>query len=472
MNILFVSSEIAPFAKTGGLGDVAEALPLALNSIGHNCSAIMPLYGLVAKNGFSPKKVKTSIPLKIGDKKTSFDLFLLEHRGTKFYFVRQDDLYKRDGLYGSPKGDHPDNAMRFGIFARAVLQSLSYIGDIDILHCNDWQSGLIPLHLKNAKTPKTLFTIHNMAYQGLFPKGALKELGLPDNSFTGDGLEFWGKVSFLKSGIVYSDAISTVSKGYAGEILTREFGCGMDHILEKRKKDLYGIVNGADYSTWNPETDKLIAKTYNLSNLAPKIECKKALLKELNIPFDHKKPLVGMITRLAHQKGLDIVADAMDDMLNLGINFVILGTGDENYNRMFAELYKRFKGKAAAKITFDNALAHRIEAGSDMFLMPSRYEPCGLNQMYSMKYATVPVVRGTGGLNDTITEFDPGTGKGNGFKFKKAHSEDMLNALKRAVKVFKNKKMWALLQANGLKCDFSWESSAQKYVKLYRKILK
>jgi len=477
MNIILASSEVSPFAKTGGLGDVSEALPLALSKFRTHASVIMPFYKLVRQNGFKPSLIKSDIGLKIGSRDLRFDLFSLDYKNVKFYFVRNDDLYDRDGLYGTPRADHADNAVRFAFFSKAVLESIPYIGRPDILHCNDWQTGLIPLYLKYSyrdkrdfKDIKVLFAIHNMAYQGLFGKEAVEELGLPEETFTQDGVEFYGKTSFIKSGIVYSDAVSTVSEGYAKEVLTEEFGCGLDGILRTRRDSLYGILNGADYSTWNPESDRFIAKNFTKENLAPKLECKKELCGEFGIEFDKARPIIGMITRLAEQKGVDLVVEGMERLLELGANFVILGTGDEKYNNLFKDFDKRYRGRAGARLAFDNPLAHKIEAGCDMFLMPSRYEPCGLNQMYSLKYATIPVVRATGGLEDTIEDFDTRTKKGNGFKFKEASCDSMLEAIARAVGVFKNKKSWRVLQKNGLKCDFSWDASAKRYLELYKKI--
>jgi starch synthase len=386
VNILLVSPEIAPFAKTGGLGDVAEILPISLNAEGRNASAIMPFYGLVTKNGYSPKTVEAGIEIELGGEKAAFDLLSLE-------FIKNDGLYKREFLYGTPKGDYEDNAIRYAFFAKAVLASIPYIGKPDILHLNDWQCGLIPFYIKRVyadaddlKDVKTLFTIHNLAYQGLFGREILPKIDLSEELYKRDGIEYWNKISYMKTAIIYADAISTVSKGYSREILTKEFGCGHEEFLKKRKDDLYGIVNGADYSTWNPETDKFIARNFSAKNLTPKLECKKDVLKEFGIPFKEDVPLVGLITRLAEQKGVDLIAQNMEELLSLGVNFIILGTGEERYNRLYRELDKKFKGRAGARVAFDNALAHKIEAGSDIFLMPSRYEPCGLNQMYSMRY--------------------------------------------------------------------------------------
>ncbi|MBU4343707.1 MAG: glycogen synthase GlgA [Candidatus Omnitrophica bacterium] len=470
MNILFVSSEVVPFAKTGGLADVIGALPEALSKRGHTCSVILPLYKCVKENGFDPALFK---------EEKDFKFYFLKHGNVNIYFIESDEYYNRDQLYGIPQGDYPDNALRFGFFAKAIVALIPHIGRQDIIHCNDWQTGLVPLyirlfHKKDSlfSDTKTLFTIHNMAYQGLFGREYMRRLNIPGKLFNMHGLEFYGRMSFLKAGIIYSDAISSVSKGYAREILTKELGCGLDGLLNTRKKALYGIVNGVDYSVWNPETDKFIAKKYSARDMGGKLECKKDVLGEYGIKYDPSRPLIGMITRLAEQKGIDIVADCMDKLLELGIDLALLGFGDEKYNNIFKGLSEKYKGHVGARIGFDNVLAHKIEAGSDMFLMPSRYEPCGLNQLYSMKYATVPVVRAVGGLDDTVEDFDPVTKKGNGFKFQEAYGEALLASMKKAVEVFKNKDLWNTLLQNGLSCDYSWAASAEKYEKLYNEFVK
>jgi len=468
VNILFVSSEVFPFAKTGGLADVAGALPQALSKRGHGCNIILPLYKSVKENGFSPELLK---------REKDFNLYFLKHGSIGVYFIEKDEYYNRDQLYGTPQGDYPDNALRFGFFAKAVIASIAHIGKVDILHCNDWQSALIPLYVRlfhkeesGFKSTKIIFTIHNMAYQGLFGREVMDELGIPRKLFTLDRLEFWGRLNFMKAGIIYSDAVTTVSKGYAREILTPEFGCGLDGLLKTRKKDLHGILNGADYSIWNPKTDKFIKTRYSKEDLSGKAECKKDLVKDFGIKYDKDRPLIGMITRLAEQKGIDLVADAMEEMIRVGVDFVLLGFGDEKYNNIFRDLAARHKGHVGAKIDFDNALAHKIEAGSDMFLMPSRYEPCGLNQLYSFKYATVPVVRAVGGLDDTVMNFNPSTKEGNGFKFRDATACALLGAIKEACSAFKDKGLWRELLYNGLSCDYSWSSSAEKYENLYNKL--
>ena len=477
MNILFTSSEVFPFAKTGGLADVIGALPEALSKKGHRSSVILPFYKCVRESGFTPKLFKKDLTVKINNKEESFNIYFLKHRSIEIYFIEKDEYYDRDQLYGTPQGDYPDNALRFGFFVKAVIASIPHIGKFDILHCNDWQTALIPLYIRlfhkkdrEFSDVKIIFTIHNMAYQGLFGREFMGLLGIPESLFIPDGLEFYGRMNFMKAGIIYSDAISTVSEGYAREILTPEFGCGLDGLLMTRKKDLYGIVNGVDYSVWNPDVDKFIVSRYSEKDLTGKHECKKDVMGEFDLKHDLGRPLIGMITRLAEQKGVDLAAESMDRMIKSQVDFVLLGFGDEKYNNIFRELARRYKGRVGVRIGFDNALAHKIEAGCDMFLMSSRYEPCGLNQLYSLKYATVPIVRAVGGLDDTVQDFNPSTKKGNGFKFKEASCEALLTAVKRAVTTFKDKKLWNLLLHNGLSCDYSWDSSAEKYERLYKKV--
>ena len=479
MRILFISSEVVPFAKTGGLADVSGILPQALNNLKANCSIVLPLYRAVRKNGFKPELVKSDIPVQMGDGLDTFNLRHLKQGTTDVYFIEKDEYYDRDHIYGTPQGDHPDNALRYSFFSKAALYTASqHIGRVDLLHLNDWQTALIPLYLRlyhkddpNLSKTKTFFSIHNLAYQGLFEKEVMPTINLPDDLYNMNALEFYGKISFMKAGILYSDAIGTVSEGYAREILTPEFGCGLDGLLMTRKDDLYGILNGTDYSVWDPSTDKFICKNYSPSNIEPKKDCKKDLIKAFGIAGGGEKPIIGMVTRLAEQKGVDIVADSMQEILALGAHFVILGTGDEKYNRMFEKIEKLHKDEVGVKITFSEPLAHKVEAGADIFLIPSRYEPCGLNQMYSLKYATVPVVRAVGGLDDTIEEFDPSLSRGNGFKFEKASKKELLLALGRAIKVYHNKKVWQKLQKNCMSYDFSWGNSAKKYIAVYRKVL-
>ena len=477
MKILIVSSEVAPFSKTGGLADVAGALPLALKKMTHcEVCVISPFYKMVKKSGFKIKKLTDLKDISEFGCKDSFELLESENDGVKFYFIAKDKYYDRDGLYGTPQGDYPDNAERFSFLCRAALTTLLNIKFYpDIIHANDWQTGLIPLYKhanfkenRSIKKSKVLFTIHNMAYEGRFEKEAIENIGLPEELI--EPLRCQGKFSFIKSGIVYADAINTVSKKYAEEILTPQYGYGLDNILIKRKKDLYGILNGADYSEWNPATDPLIPKNYGIDALDGKSACKSALLKRMKIDISPEAPLFGSVGRLVEQKGIDLMLGAIDEIVKFGGGLALLGSGEERYENTLKETAREKTGKVGASITFDNKLAHMIEAGADMFIMPSRYEPCGLNQIYSLKYGAIPIVRATGGLDDTIIDYSEDRENGNGFKFKKAEQKDFIEAIKRATKVFYNKKELLKLQKRGMVSDFSWKHAAGEYMALYRKI--
>lgn len=478
LKILLASPEAAPFIKTGGLADVAGILPVELKSLGCDVGVFLPYYRYTKKHEFGIKLLKKDLSLKLGGSAVTFALYQCGRGGVNFYFIEKDEYYDRDNLYGTPSGDYPDNALRYGFFSAAILKSADILGfDPDIIHCNDWQTALVPFYLKHNpdytnlfKNTRLLYTIHNLAYQGLFQKKAMSQIGIEERFFTPDALEFYGKVSFMKSGILYADAVSTVSKGYAGEILTKEYGCGLEGLLRLRKRNLYGILNGADYSDWNPETDKFIKVRYNKNSLGNKAACKQALLSEMGLSTSVKAPLLGIISRLAEQKGIDVIAAAAEEIIKLGCNLVILGAGEERYHKLLTELSKKHPENIAVKIAFDNPLAHKIEAGCDMFLMPSRYEPCGLNQMYSLKYGTIPVVRATGGLEDTIIDYAGNKENGNGFKFNNAEAQDLLIALKKAVSVYKNKEEWKKLIVKVMDLDFSWKRSAKEYLRLYNTI--
>jgi len=473
--LLIASSEVVPFAKTGGLADVAGSLPLTLRSLGCDTKVIMPYYRQIKKQDFGIKLLKADIKVKLGAGTIKFSLYQCQREKVDFYFIEKDEYFDRDFLYGTPLGDYPDNALRFGFFANATLASIAAINfRPDVIHCNDWQTALIPFYLKYRpqyssvfQGTKTLFTVHNMAYQGLFPKEVMPEIGIDREFFIPDKLEFYGKLSFIKSGILYSDAISTVSKGYAREILTEKFGCGLDGLLNLRKSDLYGILNGADYAVWNPKTDDYIKAAYDTKKPENKVKCKKDLTAQMKLRISEDTPLLGVISRLAEQKGIDIIAESADEIVGLGFGLVILGAGDKKYHRLLKALAKKYPKDIAVKIAFDNALAHKIEAGSDMFLMPSRYEPCGLNQMYSLKYGTIPVVTAVGGLDDTIIDYSQNNNGGNGFKFNQVNKADFINTLKRALTVYKNKRRWNKLVVKAMGFDFSWEESAKEYIKLY-----
>jgi starch synthase len=478
LKILFVSPEVVPFAKTGGLADVAGSLPKALKALGCDVRLVMPLYQSVRQGKFPIKKVMEDLPILLGGRKITADIYEGElEQDLPVYFIERDEYYDRLNLYGSAKGDYFDNDSRFSFLARGTLKAAQTLGfRPDILHCHDWQTGLIPacLHFERQsesfyRDTATVFTIHNMAYQGSFPKAIIELAGLPEECFSPEGLEFWGRANLLKAGIVYSQIINTVSRKYSQEIQTAEYGNGLEGILSYRKGDLFGILNGVDYELWNPETDSYLAAPYTSGDLSGKKLCKKDLLNRYNLPEDRLEyPLLGVISRLADQKGFDLLAGVMDRLLSQEVSLVVLGTGEEKYHRLFTELAERHPKKLGIRLTFDNALAHQIEAGSDMFLMPSLYEPCGLNQIYSLKYGTIPVVRATGGLDDTITPFEAKTGEGTGFKFSLYQPEAFWAILEEALEVFQNQTQWNRLIKNAMAMDFSWEVSAKEYSKLYQ----
>lgn len=486
LRILYLSSEIAPFAKTGGLADVASALPKALHEMGHEIRLMMPKYGCINERKYTLREVirLKNVPVKSGDGQviTGVKSAFLPDTKVQIYFLDYKPAFGRHQLYVDPKTktDFIDNAERFAIFSRGVLETLKILHwEPNVIHCNDWQTSLIPILLKTEyandpffKKMTTLLTIHNLAYQGVFNSDVLAQIALSDQLLTeGSDFEFYGKVNFLKAGILNADMLTTVSDKYAQEVQSDpEFGCGLEGVLSGRKDSFVGILNGVDYDLWNPETDELIPQNYSITNLDKKIENKKALLKKNNLEFKERTPVIGMISRLADQKGFDLIADALDDLMKLNIQMVILGTGDARYHEMFETLRVKFPQKLAVNLKYDNELAHLIEAGSDMFLMPSRYEPCGLNQMYSLKYGTVPIVRTTGGLADTIEEFDLENDRGNGFVFKEYSSQEMLKAIKRAVDLYVDQDVWQDLRKKGMRQNFSWQTSAEKYIKLYSKI--
>ncbi len=479
MKIVYVASEIAPYAKTGGLADVAGSLPLRVQALGHEVAAFLPRYKTVDIDSGKYELVVKKLPVPIGAERENARIFRATHTsGVQFYFVDQPELFCRDELYGTAMGDYPDNDHRFVFFQRAVLEALKVLNiKPDILHCHDWQTGLIPTYLKTlyAQDPcfqktRTIFTIHNLAYQGNFPPDSLPATGLGWDQFTMDRLEFFGKVNFLKAGIVYADAITTVSPRYAEEIQTKEAGCGLDGVLSQRRHAIFGILNGLDYDEWNPETDKAIPFHYSSSHLAGKAECKQALQKENDFALNPDVPVLGLVSRLVDQKGIDVLIAALDEMGALGLQFVLLGTGEEKYHQILRDIGKQYRKQFHMHIVFDSAMARRIYAGIDVLLIPSYYEPCGLSQMIALRYGTVPLVRAVGGLADTIQEFDPKTGKGNGFCFEDYTGRALLASIKRSLQVYQDKKAWSQLVENALNCDFSWKASAKRFTDLYAQV--
>ncbi|MEK6680524.1 MAG: glycogen synthase GlgA [Nitrospirota bacterium] len=481
MNILFVSSEVEPFSKTGGLADVSAALPKALERLGHKIYIITPKYKAVDEKKFDLVATGQHIEVPVSNKKASGEILQASlGNNISVYFIKKDEYYFRDYLYSTPEGDYLDNAERFAFFSRGAIEAAKAL-DIspDIIHCNDWQTGLIPLFLKTHykddqyfdKT-KTILTIHNLGYQGQFWALDIHLLNLGMEYFTPQTLEFYGKISFLKAGIVFSDAVTTVSKKYREEIQTPEYGCGFEGLLKERAEKIYGIINGIDYDEWDPAKDNLIVKNYSIKDIKGKKDCKADLQKAFNLPLSPETPLIGMISRLSSQKGWDIFEEAVDDLIKLDIQFTILGTGDEKYHHLVKNLAKKYPDKISAMITFDNTLSHKIEAGADMLLMPSKYEPCGLNQMISLRYGTVPIVHATGGLDDVIRDYDLKKEKGNGFKFTEYTPTELIKCIKRAIKLYKSRARWDKLIIIGMKEDHSWEKSAEEYDGLYKKVLK
>jgi starch synthase len=480
MHIAFAASECVPFSKTGGLADVVGALPRALAALGHQVSVYVPRYRQTKLT--DPETVVRSITIPFDDKYRFCSVVTAgASAGVRFYFVDYPPYFDRDGLYGTVAGDYPDNAERFAMFSRAVLEASKVLGVPQVFHCHDWQSALVPVILRTLysedpafRDVATVFTIHNMGYQGLFPPDTLPLLMLPWDLLAMSKMEFFGQVNFLKGALVFSDFVTTVSKKYSHEIQTSEYGFGLEGVLHDRAATVTGILNGVDYDEWSPQRDKLIAANYSSQDLSGKRKCKQDLLNAFGITnadarVDTKVPVIGIVSRFAAQKGFDLIAQIMDRLAREEMIMVVLGSGDKLYEEMFQRLQKQFPNKIAAKVAFDNALAHKVEAGADMFLMPSRYEPCGLNQIYSLKYGTVPIVRATGGLDDTIEPWDARTGKGTGFKFHDYTGEALLATVKQALLAYQDPSSWQTLMRNGVGRDFSWGASAREYGKVYER---
>jgi starch synthase len=465
-----ISSEAAPFAKTGGLADVVGSLPAALRPFGDEVAVVIPRYGSIdLKNA---RRVWEDMPVFLGP--ASFPITIYQAPAEyPVYLVDCPPLFERKGFYGDSAMDFPDNHVRFAVFARAALGIARFLFRTEIFHCHDWQAGLVPAYLRTtfASDPtylgcRTLFTIHNLGYQGLFPKAALAEVALPADAVYHPGaMEFFGRVSYIKAGIAFADALSTVSPTYAREIQTPEYGFGLDGALRARAGVLTGILNGVDYLEWSPESDPLIPARYSVEDLAGKDECKRALLQEFGLPSEAMaRPLLGIVSRFTRQKGTDILVEVIADIVAQDAYLVALGTGDAEYEEFFRRMEREHPGRVAVRIGFDNGLAHHIESGADIFLMPSHYEPCGLNQMYSLRYGTVPVVRATGGLNDTIEE-------GTGFKFAEYSGLALFEAVRAAILAFGDRDGWRQMMRRDMRKDFSWKTSAGAYSELYRRML-
>lgn len=478
--VWFLSPEAAPFAKTGGLADVVGSLPGALKALGWEVSIGLPLYRVVRQEGVSVTPVLQGLEVPLGAGTLACNVWAGETvEGVPTYFFEREDLFDRPNLYGNSGGDYYDNLERFSFFCRAALLFAKKAGlRMNVLHCHDWQTGLVPAYLKTVHRADAfyartacVFTIHNIGYQGLFPLEKFPLCGIPLSEVHSEGMEYWGRFSLLKSGIVYADALTTVSPRYSREIQTPESGLGMDGILRKRAHVLHGILNGADYTLWDPSTDRHILSNYRRGDTAGKRENKTGLFGETGLdPALLEQPALAFISRLSAQKGGDLLLAVAEDLVRQGAVLIILGKGEEYYERAFQDLGERHRGRIAVRIDFDEPLAHRILAGADMLLVPSRYEPCGLTQLYALRYGTVPVVRATGGLDDTISRFDPGSGRGNGFKFWDYESQAFLSSIRAALDLFHQQTPWKRIMENGMEADFSWRRSAQGYADLYRSL--
>jgi starch synthase len=478
-SILMVASEAVPYSKTGGLGDVAAALPRALGRLGHRVTVVTPRYRGVAVSG----EPRLELDLQLG--RDSYRVSVFDESigpNARAWLVDIPVFFDRDGYYGTGGHDHPDNPLRFAALARAAFEAAIAAGfQPDIVHAHDWQGGLAPVYLKTLYRDHpvmsgvpAIFTIHNVAYKGLCDPTWLREVDLGLDLLHPGALEYWGLVSYLKAGINFSERITTVSRRHADELLTPEFAFGFEGILAARRADLVGILNGIDTEVWDPAADRYIPRRYDRDDLTGKREAKRALLAAYNLPSDDKAvdvPLVGMVSRMIEQKGVDLIAQASADLPTLGARFVILGTGEPRYEAMWQRLAAAYPDRIAVKVGFDEALSHLVEAGADLFLMPSRFEPCGLNQMYSLRYGTLPLVRATGGLDDTVENFDPFALTGNGFKFWEPSGAALANTLRWALRVYENKEVWRALQRRAMSGDFSWNRSAQQYVAVYEDAL-
>lgn len=477
MKILLAASEAVPFIKTGGLADVTGALLQKYKKIeGLEANLILPLYNKIKEN-FELKDTGKCIAVSSGDILIDGKLW---SDGQAAYFIECRDFFDRPEPYGTPEGDYPDNAARFAFFSRAVLEACKVLGFIpDLIHCHDWQTGLIPLYLKTLYADETfkktasVFTIHNLGYQGLFDASEFGITGLGQELFNPEGIEFYGKINFLKAGLIAADILTTVSPAYAGEILTPEYGHGLDGVLRKRSSDLYGVINGIDTEYWNPQDDQYIPERYEAEDFSGKTACKKSLLEECSFrDSGMDSPVIALIGRLAAQKGLDLIFSSLDKIISMGAKIIMLGKGDKKYQTSALEAAKKHKGNFYLRMDFGEEFSHRIYAGSDIFLIPSQYEPCGLGQLIAMRYGTVPVARKTGGLSDTIKDYEPLKSSGTGFLFEEYSAAALRECLRSALCIYSDKKRWGQLVSEAMKTDFSWKNSANKYLELYKKATK
>jgi starch synthase len=476
MKILLASSEVHPYSKTGGLADMIGALGKAFAQAGHQVGIVTPLYRGILDRFPNIRRLDWRMELPLANWRARAELWALEpHKGLTIYFVHQAKYFDRASLYQEHGNDYPDNGERFIFFSKCVAHLARYLPwRPEVVHVNDWQTGFVPaLILQQVRKegwgnpPRTCLTIHNLAYQGIFPGSAYAMTNLPADFFHVEGVEYYGKVNCLKAGIVYADVVTTVSPRYAREVTTEEFGCGLDGVLRKRRQPVLGILNGVDYEEWNTNGNPHLKRPYSSHDLSGKAENKAALQQELDLPVTPKVPLFGTITRLTDQKGVDIELGALEEMLEANIQFIMLGSGDSHYEHAFQRLAHRFPPKAAVRFGYSQGLSHRIEAGSDFYLMPSKFEPCGLNQMYSLRYGTIPIVRMTGGLDDTVVDATENASKANGIKFQEYSPSALAKAMRKSMVIFDNPHLLQHYQRNGMTADFSWGRTIATYLKAY-----
>jgi starch synthase len=478
MRILLASSEVHPYSKTGGLADMVGALGKALARAGHEVRIVTPLYRAIRENFQQIKREDWQFDLPLGTRRVQAELLSLQvEKGLTVYFIQQPEFYFRAGIYQEDDFSYADNAGRFIFFSKCVAHLARYLPwRPDIVHVNDWQTGLVPVLMQHqhraegwGNPPSVCLSIHNLAYQGVFPPGAFALTNLPADYFTMDGAEYYGELNCLKAGIIFSNVITTVSPRYAREIMTEEFGCGLDGLLRKQQHKVFGILNGVDCEEWNPSNDGFLARPYSAARLAGKGANKRALQKELGLPALSDAPLFGTISRLAEQKGVDIQLGALQEMLSTKMQFILLGSGSAAYERGYHELARRFPDKVAVRVGYDEELAHRIEAGCDFYLMPSRFEPSGLNQMYSLRYGTIPVVRATGGLDDSVIDYTEDAARANGIKFREFSARALAKAIRKALALYESPALLRRFKQTAMKADFSWNQTIGEYLKVYMK---
>jgi starch synthase len=476
VKLLFAASEMTPFAKTGGLGDMVGSLPAALTELGHEVTCCLPFYRCAREAARKAAPAGLSFRVPVGSNELSADILELKtSAGVRVLFVQRDEFFDRSELYHTGARDYEDNAERFIFFSKAVAELLGHERyRPDVLHCHDWQTAFAlveALHRQQTRGAaygvKTVFTIHNLASQGLFPATDFRLTDLPGEFFRPHTLEFYGRLNLMKGGLVFSDAITTVSPTYAQEIQTPEGGCGLDPVLRSRHDRIHGILNGADYGKWNPATDPMLKQNYSAQDPAGKRVCRAELLRRFNVQAGETTPVAAFISRLADQTGADLLLESMDDLLRLGLALVILGRGERRYEEQLQERARKHPQRVVVQTGYDEAMSHQVQGGADVLLVPSRFEPCGLTQLYALKYGTIPVVYATGGLADTVTPYDVESGTGHGFRFTTYSPQAFVSAVQQAVSVYKEPNQWKKIMENAMACDFSWRATAVNYEKLY-----